>query len=217
MSATNRGKKRQDADFYPTAAWVVDRLLDDVPLVGARWLECAAGDGAIIRAVNARMRGIRWSACEIRPECRDVLWSLIRPQAPVIGSFLDLDPDDLPLPISGGRPYDVCLSNPPYSLAAEFVEQALRWARVVAFPLRLNFLGAAKRVESGFWARVGVPDVYVLPNRPDFSGEGGDACEYGWFVWHADRVQVAGQFRHLKLTPKAIRAEQKPEAPRSKS
>lgn len=27
------------------------------------------------------------------------------------------------------------------------------------------------------------PDVYVLPQRPSFTGKGTDSTSYAWFVW----------------------------------
>lgn len=199
MSSTNRGTPRKPADFYPTAAWVVDRLLDRLHLPGGRWLEPAAGDGAIIRAVNARRPDVLWTACELRAECTVPL--LASGVEPVIGDFLAqgfFDP----------TVFEVSLSNPPYSLAEAFIERALSLARIVAVPLRLNFMGSENR--AGFRSRVGVPDLYVLPNRPDFSGEGGDSCEYAWFVWRAGQPQLRGSVEVLDLTPRAIRVAQKP-------
>ena len=73
MSSTNRGGKRQDLDVYPTPAWVVDRLLEVVDFPGGRWLEPCAGDGAIMRAVNAWRADVRWDACELRAECTPAL------------------------------------------------------------------------------------------------------------------------------------------------
>lgn len=54
---------------------------------------------------------------------------------------------------------------------------------MVCWPLRLNFLGSKKRCK---WLQADMPDVYVLPNRPDFTGDGGDATEYAWFVWYSE-------------------------------
>jgi len=78
MSATGRGRERDEHDFYETPAWCVHRLLEAVPqLPGGAWLEPCAGKGAIIRAVNeVRKDPIHWTAVEIDPSHRDDLCPL---------------------------------------------------------------------------------------------------------------------------------------------
>ena len=49
------------------------------------------------------------------------------------------------------------------------------------------------------------PDVYVLPNRPSFTGHGTDSCEYAWFVFGASRPKPRGLVRVLATTPKEQR------------
>lgn len=73
------------------------------------------------------------------------------------------------------------VTNPPFSLAQEFVQHSLEVADETFMLLRLNFLGAQKRAD---WWKTHEPDaIFVLSERPDFTGEGGDSCEYGWFYW----------------------------------
>ena len=70
MSATGRGAERRASDYYPTPAWCIWRLLDALSLpCRCTWLEPAAGDGAIVRAVNAVVPDLDWVAVDIRPEC----------------------------------------------------------------------------------------------------------------------------------------------------
>ena len=229
MSSTNRGGQRCDADFYPTAAWMVDRLLEACQLPGGRWLEPGAGDGAIIRAVNARRTDVRWTAVELREHCRAPLMELLGPGPRIhIGDFLTWMPGvntSGPLSTVGELArFDVCIGNPPYSLAQEFVDRCLALAAVVLFPLRLNFLGSEARRE--WFGRIGVPDVFVLPNRPDFSGNGGDSCEYAWMRFTRPEFKVRrtlaatgevvwdpGSIRILATTPRAVRVAQKPRGP----
>jgi len=69
------------------------------------------------------------------------------------------------------------VTNPPYSLAEEFA----RGARVLCpraellFLLRIAFLASAQRL--ALWRDIGAPDVYVLPNRPSFTGNGTDSAD----------------------------------------
>jgi hypothetical protein len=81
----------------------------------------------------------------------------------------------------------VALGNPPFALAQEFIQHTLTMAEQVVFLLRLSFLESQKREH--FFARVGVPDVFVLPERPSFTGEGTDACAYAWMRWQRDGKQ----------------------------
>lgn len=79
------------------------------------------------------------------------------------------------------RIHGCIITNPPFSLALEFCEHALCHAPEVIMLLRLNFLGSQKRYD---WWRQNEPSaIYVLSERPDFTGGGGDSCEYAWFVW----------------------------------
>lgn len=82
------------------------------------------------------------------------------------------------------RPYraDVIITNPPFSLAAEFLEKSLAEAKFVAYLLRVNFFGAQKRYP--FWKRIGEPThLFPLSVRPSFIKGRTDATEYAWFVW----------------------------------
>lgn len=179
MSATGRGERGGGGfDFFSTPAWCVDWLLRAVDLPGGNWLEPSAGDGAIIRAVNARRRDVVWSAVEIREEMRAPLHRLMNGGVLWCGD-----------PVGDWRrwrwkenvsPFDVVIGNVPYGEAAEHLPQAIAGGRVCAMLLRLNFLGSQKRAE--FWRRHPA-DVYVLSERPSFDGEGTDATEYAWFVW----------------------------------
>lgn len=172
MSSTNRGGKRSPADFYPTPSWCVVRALEEMALPGGTWLEPCAGDGAIIRAVRHVRRDISWHAVEVRDSCRPVLEELTHPDDRVYCSdFFEWRPS---------QRFDVLFTNPPYSLAEQFLERGLSIASNVVLLLRLNFLASARRADI---MRKHAPDVYVLPNRPSFSGQGTDSVEYAWFHW----------------------------------
>lgn len=184
MSATNRGGTRNEADFYPTPAWCVHRLLETVSLPGGVWLEPAAGDGALIRAVNQKRSDIQWAAMDIRPEMED----------PCRAAGADFMTADFPALQYQGDRFAVAITNPPYSLAQEFIEQGLQVAETVIMLLRLNYLAGGKRAD---FMRAMPPDVYVLPNRPSFTGGGTDATEYAWFIWKP----VSRSYGNLRVLP----------------
>ena len=165
---------RSPHDFYPTPVWCVHRLLDRVRLPGRRWLDPCAGDGAIVRAVPDR----DWVTNDIRPGC-------------------DIESDWLET-WESFEGFDCILTNPPFSLAFEFVQRAVQLAPTCML-LRQGFLASANRQP---WLRENTPDVFVLPNRPDFTGGGGDSSDYVWCYWHG---QQEARFEVLDLTPLEMR------------
>lgn len=189
-------------DFFPTPQWCVDRLLERVGWALSRrtlWLEPAVGDGAIIRAVDEwraahGVRAVEWTTMDIRPET----------SADVVGDFTGLGrplldavrPLEMRLRTPAPRPWDVAITNPPFSQALAFVEEALCRARMTIMLLRLGFLSSADRAP---FLRAHPPDVYVLPDRPSFTSEGTDPkTDYGWFIW---RGQSEGRVEVLRTTP----------------
>lgn len=173
------------------------RLLEEVALPGGQWLEPSAGDGAIVRATNGVRNDVDWLTVEIRSQCRHTLVDLVGERNVVLGDFLAVRPRRF------RRRLSVVLSNPPFSLALPVIEHAMMFnPSYVVMLLRLNFLASNER--SGFM-RMHAPDVYVLPNRPSFSGRGTDSIEYAWFVWHGQRRRSNGQMRVLAPTNQAER------------
>lgn len=185
MSSTARGGKRSDADFYATPAWPVDRLFDRLALPLAKggepchWIEPAAGEGAIIKATHNYLRNRakkpRWTAIELRKETYADLVPLVG-QSTEEGlytgyDFLNGDFADL----RG----DVCITNPPFSIAMEFIQATLPLATWVIHLLRLNFLGTEDRNE---FFKSNMPDVYVIPDRVSFALSiscGNKNCDWG--------------------------------------
>jgi hypothetical protein len=179
MSATNRGAKRQDADFYPTPAASVISLLRKFPLFKEfkTWLEPCAGDGAIINAVSNYFPGAdhTWTAVELRENTvhqqlihtPKTHW--VQPQ-----DFLTWEPLTR---------YDICLTNPPFELAMPFIEKSMTMADTVVMLLRLNFLGSKERSQ---FHKDHPANIGVLEKRPCFINGSSDACEYAWFVWNVN-------------------------------
>jgi hypothetical protein len=186
VSSTKRGRERNRADNYPTPAWCVKRLVEAVRLPAGDWLEPCAGDGAIIDAIN--IPGVKWDALEIRKIPVRRLEQNPNVAAVHCNALEFLQDETLH--------YSVAISNPPFSLAQQFIDICLQRANHVVMLLRLNYLSSEKRHEFMTHTR---PDVYVLPNRPSFVGGGKtDSIEYAWFHWHPD---AKGKLRILSLTP----------------
>jgi hypothetical protein len=198
MSATGRGAEREDEDYYPTPSWTVRRLLEAWQPKPGSWLEPGAGGGAIIRAVDAAtLVKHDWIGVEIREEERETLTPLCK--VVQIGDFLHGDDRYMP-------PFIVStvIGNPPFRFAAEFIWKARMLCPIadIAFLLRLNFAASDERAD---FMRQTPPDVYVLPNRPSFTGEGTDSPEYAWFVWPPVAARARGGFQVLNTTPIAER------------
>jgi hypothetical protein len=195
MSSTNRGGQRSEADNYPTPAWCVHRLLEACQLPGGCWFEPACGEGAIIKAVDSVRDDVEWGFMDVRREPVERLVNEVDCEGGLVGDFTTYQ-------FPGGWPWKVIITNPPYSLAMNFLTKAIPLAGRVAMLLRLNFLAGGGRAD---FMRAQEPDVYVLPNRPSFTGHGTDSCEYAWFVFGASRPKPSGIVRVLATTPKEQR------------
>ena len=182
MSA--RGRTKRDAprtevaafEFYPTPRDTVLALIDSplLHLPGGTWIEPCAGSGRINSTVNSRRDDVRWLLCEIDERHRDALEATVRDGDTLI-PFGDFVHREWRAPVA-----DVAILNPPFSHALPFVEACMARARTVVMLQRTNWIGPSRSA----WLRCHMPDVYQLPKRPSFTGDGStDAAEYSWFVW----------------------------------
>lgn len=188
MSATNRGAERREADYYPTPEYSTLALLHAIgpwisKFAGKQWLEPAIGDGAIVKAIDGwfARQGLqlpKWSGCDIRdidvntvPECRGRLW----PEQ----DFLSMRRPFIP--------FDVIITNPPFSLAKQFIEHSLSICpdAIVIMLLPVSFLGSEDRYD--WWNDVvGAPKgFYPLSQRPSFNCQGTDSATYAWMAWNS--------------------------------
>lgn len=187
MSATNRGTKRNEADFYKTPLDSVYSLLDNYNDISENdsILEPGAGNGNIIRALRERGYKNHISAIELRQEEEATLKEI----ADHVGIFDFVDNAGK----IGDLKYDVIIGNPPYTMAKEFIDISLSMLRPggrLIFLLRTNFLESKRRFE---WWQDKLPNkLYVLAKRPSFTGKGTDATSYSWFIWEKSRY--ADQF-----------------------
>ena len=182
MSSTNRGAARITNDKYVTPAPAIDSLLDVLDIPRHdSFLEPCRGDGAILDRVE----------CEIK-------W------------YTEIDEGKDYLTTQFGN-FDLIITNPPFSLAIEFLEKSLSEAKSVFYLLRLNFLGSQRR--KPFWDANPPSHVMVLsqrpcfvwickdckyPYKPEFTRTchecGGkvraqtDSIEYAWFGWDRGNI-----------------------------
>ena len=179
MSATNRGAVRSKNDFYETPQDCILNFLKHHPIdPNAVILDPCVGTGAFPKALRMAGYTNQIDTIEIDSNFKAV------PEASNhhCEDFLQLEPP---------YKYDVIFSNPPYSLAEEFIKKAFTLANKEKFEiiylLRLNFLGAQKRNE--FWQEYPPNKLYVLSKRPSFTGGSTDACEYCYYVWDTSGTQ----------------------------
>ena len=181
MSSTgrnNEGRERLDRDRYATPPAAIEAL---IPLIEWQnidsFLEPCVGTGVIRDAVPLKAKRKKWAEIE---KGRDYLTTRF------VGT-------------------DLIITNPPYSLAEEFLVKAIREAPTVIFLLPLNFFGSELRLP--FWCnmpaqrcnaintrrlRMGKitlpyigPPNYLFPMAPrlSFVHGGNDSNEYAWFAW----------------------------------
>jgi hypothetical protein len=74
------------------------------------------------------------------------------------------------------------ITNPPFSLAAEFIEHT-RYLKIdyLALLLKVDFFCAAKRFI--LFEEYAPSEILLLTWRPDFTGGGAPAMPCAWYVW----------------------------------
>lgn len=195
MSSTNRGAVRQAHDYYATPPDEIRRFLaafiQDEPHVQdvERILDpCAGGNRAPVeweykpgKILTVPPTPMAYPSVLVLPEAlpyAEVITSDIREDSPAVYQ------QDFLQPAAWGA-LDMVISNPPFVLALEFIQQALDavipggW---VVMLLRLNFLGSQKR--KPFFDATPPYRVYVHHERMSFTPDGrADSVEYMHAVW----------------------------------
>jgi len=163
LSRQIAGKRLNATDYYATPPWCYENLDIDWSLFSSAHEPCR-GDG--------RIHFFLEEECSI-----PCTWSEINEGK----DFFEYQ----------GAP-DLILTNPPFSLAKEFIEHSLSISNTCIMLLRLNFLGSQAR---HIWWKNNLPTaLHVLSKRPSFTGKGTDATEYAWFVWDKTKRLPRGLF-----------------------
>lgn len=203
MSATNRGSVRMDQDAYFTPHLITYAYIPHLFPLGSRFrnlpvVDPAAGEGHLLYPLlKAGFPAASLYALELDAEraakCAEAVGCAVS-----VGDTL--------VRCAEWAPSSPCtiISNPPYSLAFDFVKWGVSAAqrcggRYAAF-LRLNFLASVGRAA---FFRLHPPSLSISPARPSFVRlrylnpdgspvltEGGkpkgadtDATEYAWLLW----------------------------------
>ena len=180
ISATNRGSKRIESDFYATPKETIENFLDNYPTISFQnVLEPCAGNGSIVKALRNYGRHLSITSNEIREE--EIINLKTISEFVYNEDFLTFVPK---------IPYGTIITNPPFSIAQQIIEHCFEIANKeteIIMLLRLAFLESKKRHD--FWQKHPVNKLYVLSERPSFTGHGTDATAYAWFVWDDSEKQ----------------------------
>jgi hypothetical protein len=158
---------RRALDAYYTPDALAAALVGLLPIEATDTvLEPHAGGGAFVRALLPVAH--RVLACDVDPEAEGLRLAHSAHRA-----------DFLALSSSPWARWTV--GNPPFRGFEEHVEHGLKVSRHVAYLLRLAVMESAGRVP--MWQRWPLRKVWVLAERPSFTGGSTDSAAYGFFWW----------------------------------
>lgn len=168
-SKVNRGQ-RKASDLYETPYSMTRQLLDVwfpfTKTVDKQIFEPACGNGAIVKVIKEYGYDVISS---------DILW----------GDEYDF--------LKETKKFGCIITNPPYSIANEFICHAKRIAVTVAMLLPLNYLQGVTRYREGLYtnlefvyvftrmSRLDIP--FFTPLREDGKYETGMQA-YAWYIWN---------------------------------
>lgn len=162
MSQRKSGYVRKEFDAYETPEWVTEALLPHIPeRIKAIW-EPACGSGKMVRVLETKF-GVFGTDIVSNPS-------------------RDFFAGDLPVV------YDSIITNPPYQLAYEFIEQSLNWTNdrqgIVAMLLRTDFDHAAGRRRLFSYSRIFAKKL-ILTKRIRWieNSKGSPSFNHAWFIW----------------------------------
>ena len=173
-----RAVARKGADFYPTPSWGTKALIKYETFDGSI-LEPCCGDGAMSEILKE-------TGC---PIISSDLY------ARGYGSQNDF--------FSLQGPYENIITNPPYNVAEDILEHALKIStKKVALLLRLAFLESIKRYRK-FYSHIPPTRVYVFTERLSMypAGEvikGGGVTPHAWFIWDKSDTSLKTEIKWIE-------------------
>ena len=166
MSQRDSGYARKERDLYETPEWVTAALIPHLPRRPVFIWEPAEGSGKMARA-------------------------LIPTQSSISGSDIDRGDDFLKFRERPHPMMDAIITNPPYDLATEFIEHALRLVEdggMVAMVLRTDFDHAKSRShlfrDCPAFAKKLVLTRRIVWFEPEPGAKGkSPSFNHAWFIW----------------------------------
>lgn len=164
FSANNHKGQRKKSDFYETPYTITKHLMDNEPFdLNKTVCEPACGDGAIVKVLEQYFK------------------------SPII--HYDIERDFLTVQ---NEEYDYIVTNPPFSLAYEFIQQSKKLAKEkFAMLLPLSYLHGKRRYDNIYTnTHYGLQTIYVFTRypmlgeqlRPDGKYNTG-MMVYAWYIF----------------------------------
>lgn len=181
LAGGNPTNDRVENDYYATNPKAVRMLLEKYDIFGHTILEPCVGEGHISNAIN-----------EFYKNKREIIGvDLVDRGYPntIVTDFLNWDTKNK---------YDAIVTNPPYSLAMEFVEKGMSLLKddgQMAMFLKIQFLEGQKREQ--LFEKYPPKYIYVFRNRmatwnngqeldPNTNKKWATTMCHAWFVWEKD-------------------------------
>lgn len=170
MSQRDSGYERKERDLYETPEWVTEALLPHLPKTANIW-EPACGSGKMAKVLDATY------ATDLETEYGD--------------SGMDFLKLRRPSPVPRFSCHAI-VTNPPYELAQEFCEHALRLMKevsgTVAMLLRTDFDHAKSRAhlfrDCPAFAKKLVLTKRIVWFEPEPGAKGkSPSFNHAWFIW----------------------------------
>lgn len=157
------GGKREKNDFYPTPRYVTELLLKSENFSSMVWEPaCGAGDISLVLSAN----GFQVYSTDLNADKYG------------FGEKLNF------LSIRNNKRIDNIITNPPFSLATEFILKSKELAQSkIALFLRTNFLEGEKRYKMFKDKVFPLKCIYQFTKRVAFGGYYSGMLSFAWFVW----------------------------------
>lgn len=196
---SQRAEAHDSLDYFPTPPWATralcQRLADEFNDGPTSCWEPACGELHMVRPLAEYFSSVRASDVQAYEPMADLSRNAWRVYGPYLCDFL--------LTGRTEEPVDWIITNPPFNLAVEFIETAVKVARRgVAMLVRTAFLESEARV-TGLFARMPPSEVLVFAERvvmlkarlirsgsiDPFATKAGtkasSATSYAWLIWRS--------------------------------
>ena len=177
LAGGNPENERVEHDYYATNPKALTMLLEKYILNGKQFLEPCVGEGYLVEELKKHYDNIEVDSLDI-----------VNRGYPntIVTDFLTYKTD---------KKYDVIVTNPPYSLAQQFIEKSMSLLSdngQIAMFLKIQFLEGGKR--KNFYEKFPPKYIYVFRNRmatwnngqeinPETGKKWSTTMCHAWYIW----------------------------------